>query len=175
MYERNTALQINDCTPACTKPLLADAILFRGRHSPVNEELKSLSDEGRTRAWACTLFALFVRLPCAWQKRKVCANALLIEGLAVVKRDTRTLSPDSRILSRYDNFLNPSVKFLFAVVSFLKRCCNFLGKNEKSLCRVGSLLKQEGSFARADNNSLFRDANFLSQVVRLLLFGSCKL
>ena len=129
MYERNTALQINDCTPACTKPLLADAILFRGRYCPVNEELKLLSDEGRTRAWACTLFALFVRLPCAWRKRNVCANAWLIGGLSVGKRDTRTLSPDSRILSRYVNFLNQSVKFLFAVVSFLNRYCNFLGKN----------------------------------------------
>ena len=129
MYERNTALQINDCTPACTKPLLADAILFRGRHCPVNEELKSLSDEGRTRAWACTLFALFVRLPCARQKRKVCANAWLIGGLSVGKRDARTLSPDSRILSRYANFLNQYVKLLFAAVSFLYRYCNFLGKN----------------------------------------------
>lgn len=175
MYERKTTLQINDCTPACTKPLLPAAILFRGRPCQDNEELMSLSDEGRTRAWACTLFALFVRLPCVWQKRKVCANARLIGGLSVGKRDARILSPDSRILSQYVNFLNPSVKFLFAVVSFLNHYCNFLSRNEKSLCRDGSLLKQKGSFVCADGNSLLRDANFLSQVVRLLLFGSGKL
>ena len=116
-----------------------------------------------------------MRLPCVRQKRKVCANAWLIGGLSVGKRDTRTLSPDSRILSRYDNFLNPSVKFLFAGGSFLNRYSNFLGKNEKSLCRDVSLLKQEGSFVCADDNSLFRHCNFLSQVVGLLLFGSSKL
>lgn len=37
--------------------------------------------KGESRAWACTLFAFFVCLPCAGQKRKVCANAWLIKGL----------------------------------------------------------------------------------------------
>jgi hypothetical protein len=127
MYERNTTLQINHVTPHCAKPLLPAAILFRGRFCPVNGELKSLSDEGRTRAWACTLFALFVRLPCAGQKRKVCANAWLIEDLSVVKRDVRTLSPDSRILSQYDNFLCRYAKILVAGWRFLKPIENFLG------------------------------------------------
>ena len=87
----------------------------------------SLSDEGRTCALACTLFALFVRLPCAGQKRNVCANAWLIEGLSVGKRDVRTLSPDSRILSWYVNFLSRNAKILVADLRFLKQIRNFLG------------------------------------------------
>jgi len=133
MYERNTTLQINHVTPHFAKPLLADAILFRGRPCPVNGELKSLSDEWRTRAWACTLFALFVWLHCAEQKRKVCANAWLIGGLSVVKRDVKTLSPDSRILSRYDNFLCRYAEILVAGWRFLKPIENFLGAFKKKL------------------------------------------
>ena len=175
MYERKTTLQINDFTPHFANPLLPAAILFRGRPCPVNGLLKLLSDEGGTRAWACTLFVLFVRLPCAGQKRKVCANAWLIGGLSVGKRDVRRLSPDSRILSRHCNFLCRYAKILSADWRFLKPIENFLGAYEKTLWRNPSFLKQEASFVRKDGNSLFLYAYFLKQVVSLLLFGSGKL
>ena len=122
MYERNTTLQINRVTPHCAKPLLPAAILFRGRPGPVNEELKSLSDEVQTRARACTLFALFVRLPCAGQKRKVCAIAWLIEGLSCHGADVGILVADVRILNADGSFLGADCNFLFIVVSFQKSC-----------------------------------------------------
>jgi len=118
MYERRTTLQIKDFTPHFANLLLPAAILFRSRPCPVNEELKSLSDEGRTRAKACTLFALFARLPCAGQKRKVCAIAWLIEGLSCHSAGVGILDADRRILNADGSFLDAYHNFLFAVVSF---------------------------------------------------------
>jgi hypothetical protein len=156
-------------------PLLPAAILFKGLICPVNDELKLLSNEGRTRAWACTLPAFLFHFKSIIQKSGMCANAWLIEGLSVGKRDVRTLSPDSRILSPDGNFLSRYVKILVADWKFLNPIENFLGAYEKTLCRGGSFLKQEGSFVRKDENFLFLYANFLKQVVSLLVFGSGKL
>jgi len=99
--------------------MLADAILFRGRPCQVNEELKLLSCEGRTRAWACTLFALLERLPCAGGKRKVCANAWLIGGLNCRGAGVRILGADVGILNADSNFLSAAANFLFAIRRFL--------------------------------------------------------
>jgi hypothetical protein len=99
MYERKTALQINDCTPACTNPLLPAAILCKGLSCPVNEELKLLSDEGRTRALACTLPAFLFHFKSIIQKSGMCANAWLIAGLSCHGADVGILVADARILN----------------------------------------------------------------------------
>jgi hypothetical protein len=165
MYERNTALQINDCTPACTKPLLADAILFRGRHCPVNEELKLLSDEGRTRALACTLFCFCSDWLRGGAKANVSANAWLIEGLIFHSAAVRILDADARILNADGNFLGADVSFLFAIERFLKSDSNSLIAERKSLGAGGRFIKAEGSFLRSDENSLLDVVSFLKSLV----------
>ena len=77
-----------------------------------------MSAEGRTRAWACTLFALFVRLPCAGQKRKVCANAWQVGGLSCHGADVGILVADGRILNADGSFLGAYYNFLFAALRF---------------------------------------------------------
>ncbi len=135
MYERRTTFLFEDFAPHCTKPLLADAILFRARHCQVNGELKSLSDEGRTRAWACTLFALFVWLPCAGQKRKVCANAWLIGGLNCRFSVCLSAVANGRILFAKARILLTNCNFPFVHWEFSKvGRKNTVRKRKKSKC-----------------------------------------
>lgn len=175
MYERNAALQINRDTPHCAKPLLPAAILFRGRPCPVNEELKSLSDEGRTCAWACTLFCFC----CDWlrggAKANVSANAWLLEGLIYHSAGVKILGADVGILNADGSFLGAYYNFLFAIVRFLKSGSNSLIAEKKSLDTVGTFIKAEGSFLLADENSLCDVVNFLKSAVSLLFLGAFKL
>ena len=110
---------------------------------------------------ACTLFALFVLLPRAGQKRKVCANAWLIGGLNCRVAICLSVAANGRILNAKARILLANDGFIFANVSFLKSDARIQSTNGKSLNTVakslsadGSLLKAKGSFHIAIENSL---------------------
>lgn len=110
---------------------------------------------------ACTLFALFVRLPCAGQKRNVCANAWLIEGLNCRVAGCLSVFANGRILPAKARILSANGNFLFAKASFLKsdeRILSAKGKrlnvDGKILFAVRHFLNAKGSFVVANGNSL---------------------
>lgn len=146
----------------------ADAILFSGRQCPLNVELKLLSDEGRTCVVACTLFALFVRLPCAGQKRNVCANAGLIEGLNCRVAGCLSVFANGRILTAKTRILSANTNFLFAKASFLKSVSRILSAKGKRLNADGKSLFAVRSFLNAKESFVVANGNSLSDLVKIL-------
>ncbi len=125
---------------------------------------------------ACTLFALFVLLPRAGQKRKVCANAWLIGGLNCRVAHCLSVVANGRILSAKAKILLAIGNFLFAKGSFLKSDERILTADRKSLnahakspLSDGSFLNAEGGFHVANGNSLFYLVKKLNNKRRILL------
>ena len=125
-------------------------------------------DEGRTRAWACTLFVLFAGLPCAGQKRKVCANAWLIGGLNCRFAGCLSVVANGRILSAKARILLAIGNFLFANWSFLKSEVRILSAKEKSQNAVVKSLSADESFLNAKGSFHVAIENSLSDLVKIL-------
>ena len=117
---------------------------------------------------ACTLFALFVLLPRAGQKRKVCANAWLIGGLNCRVTVCLSVFANGRMLSAKARILLAKCNFLFANTSFLKSELRILSANGKSLNAVGKRLSADGSFLNAKVSFHVAIENSLSDLVKIL-------
>ena len=107
-------------------------------------------------------------LPCAGQKRKVCANAWLIGGLNCRVARWLSVVANGRILSAKARILLAKSNFLFANTSFLKSDVRILSANGKSINAVAKSLSAGESFLNAKGSFHVAIENSLSDLVKIL-------